>query len=93
MRLFYLGDFESKTEVKKLLVTQEKVSVEVRSAFMATKRGIYMIEFDNSYSWINGKNLKLEYVVLTQNGAQQKWPYWLIKMLELQNSTRKEAKA
>ena len=48
---------------------------------MATKRGIYMIEFDNSYSWINGKNLRLEYVVLTRNGSQQTWPYWLNKLL------------
>lgn len=44
--------------MKKLLLTHEKVSDEVRSAFVAAKKGIYMIEFDNSYSWINGKNLK-----------------------------------
>lgn len=27
------------------------------------KKGIYMFEFDNSYSWINGKNLKYENVI------------------------------
>jgi|688.fasta_scaffold493129_1 hypothetical protein len=48
---------------------------------MATKRGIYLIEFDNSYSWINGKNMKLEYVVLTQKESNKTWPYWLNKML------------
>jgi hypothetical protein len=29
------------------------------------KKGIYMFEFDNSYSWINGKSVKYEMVVYT----------------------------
>ena len=33
---------------------------------MATKRGLYKIEIDNSYSWIKSKKLEFEYVVLSQ---------------------------
>lgn len=36
----------------------------VKANIMAVKRGIYMFEFDNSYSWINSKIVKFETIVL-----------------------------
>lgn len=50
---------------------------------MAGKRGIYMIEFDNSYSWINSKTVIFEYVILTQNSRSFEAPIWLSNLFEL----------
>ena len=69
-------------EVKKLLLTQEKVSNQLRSAFVAAKKGLYMIEFDNTYSWINGKNLKFEYILLAQY-KHKEYPPWMNSLFEL----------
>jgi hypothetical protein len=43
LRLFYLGDFDSKIEVKKLIHLDEKKSGLAKFAFIANKRGIYSI--------------------------------------------------
>lgn len=43
LKLFYLGDFDSKIEVKKLLHFDEKKSGENKFAYLAAKKGIYMI--------------------------------------------------
>lgn len=32
---------------------------------MASKKGLYMFELDNSYSWMNNKNIRYENVILT----------------------------
>lgn len=32
---------------------------------MAAKRGLYLFEFDNSYSWINSKTVKYDNVILS----------------------------
>lgn len=63
VRLVYLGAVEGKPS-NTLLSEQVKSSGEYRSNFMALKRGIYKFELDNSYSWINGKTVRLEYSVL-----------------------------
>lgn len=58
LRLFYLGDFASEKPVRTELLSYEKKSGVVKANIMAVKRGIYMFEFDNSYSWINSKTVK-----------------------------------
>jgi hypothetical protein len=35
-----------------------------------------MIEFDNSYSWLNAKNLKFEYILLAQHKSYD-YPVWM----------------
>jgi len=45
-------------EIRKLLLTEEKLNDSVKSAFVATKRGLYQVELDNSYSWVYAKNIK-----------------------------------
>ncbi len=32
---------------------------------MAAKRGLYMFQFDNSYSWLNSKTVKYDNVILS----------------------------
>jgi hypothetical protein len=65
--------------VKKIVHPEEKKTGEAKFAFIANKRGLYMIEFDNSYSWINSKNISFEYVVLSHFGHQQS-PKWLANL-------------
>jgi hypothetical protein len=65
LRLHYLGDFESEKESKILLIEEQKISREFRTNFMATKRGLYMFEFDNSYSWINAKTISYQNIILS----------------------------
>lgn len=84
LRLYYLGDFDSKIEVKKLLHFDEKKSGENRFAYLASKRGLYLIEFDNSYSWINSKTITYEQVVLVKTDAAA-YPPWLVNMYDAQN--------
>lgn len=48
------------------------------NSFIGLKKGIYLFEFDNSYSWINGKTIHYEAVVLAPydlSGAD--YPEWL----------------
>lgn len=82
LRLSYLGDFESKVEVRKLLLSEDKLNAESRSAFMATRRGLYLLELDNSYSWINAKHIKLEVVVLSPH-MHGPSPNWLTHLFQL----------
>lgn len=81
MSIAYLGDFQSKVDVHKILA-EEKLTDSVRSTFVATKRGIYQLQLDNSSSWINSKSVTFEYVVLAQHEHAQN-PAWLDKLLEI----------
>ena len=44
---------------------------------MAAKRGLYMFEFDNSYSWVNNKTVTFEKIILApvefQSVDEYKW--------------------
>lgn len=44
---------------------------------MAARRGIYVFEFDNSYSWINSKSIRYENIILAplqiKSNDQPKW--------------------
>ena len=44
---------------------------------MAARRGLYIFEFDNSYSWINSKTVRYENVILTpleiKSAEPSKW--------------------
>lgn len=65
IRLSYLGEFGAEKAVEpQLLLNYEKKSGMLRANVMAAKKGIYQFEFDNGYSWVNGKVVKLEKVVL-----------------------------
>jgi hypothetical protein len=57
VRLYYLGEITSQKDVKTLLFTHEKSQGELKSSVNAMKKGLYMFEFDNSYSWINSKKV------------------------------------
>ena len=63
MRLFYLGEVASRQSSKTLLFSQEKKSGTIKNCINVMKKGIYMFEFDNTFSWINGKNIRYEIVV------------------------------
>ena len=58
VRLFYLGEMESEKQAKKLLLTHEKTVGELKSSINAVKRGLYLFEFDNSFSWLNSKRIR-----------------------------------
>ena len=51
----------------------------MRQSVNAMKKGLYMFEFDNTYSWINGKTINYETVVLTPlqivNESNEEWVY------------------
>jgi len=51
----------------------------LRQSVNAMKKGLYMFEFDNTYSWINGKTINYETVVLTPlqivNESNEEWVY------------------
>jgi hypothetical protein len=65
IRLYYAGEIDSERPSEKLLIEQEKKSGEFGSSIMAARRGLYIFEFDNSYSWINSKTIRYENVVFT----------------------------
>lgn len=45
---------------------------------MAAKKGIYQFEFDNSYSWMNKKVVRLEKMVLTPlEFRSEETPVWI----------------
>jgi hypothetical protein len=77
IRLFYAGEMESERSSEKLLIEQEKKSGEFASSIMAARRGLYIFEFDNSYSWINSKTVRYENVILTpldiKSAEPSKW--------------------
>lgn len=57
VRLYYLGEIASSRAVKTLLFTHEKTLGELKNSVNAMKKGLYMFEFDNSYSWLNSKKV------------------------------------
>ena len=65
IRFYYLGGFTSSVEKKQLLLTREKCQIEFKGNIIAIEKGIYMFEFDNSYSWMKGKSLYYDTAVLT----------------------------
>lgn len=65
VRLYYLGDIEAGNQTETLLIEQEKKAGEFASSIMAARRGIYVFEFDNSYSWINSKTVRYENVIFS----------------------------
>ena len=77
LKLYYLGEITDKRAGKTLLMSQEKLCGPFRTNLMATKRGIYQFEFDNTYSWINYKTVKFEKVLLSplelQSPEHSKW--------------------
>lgn len=77
IRLFYAGEIDSDRSSEKLLIEQEKKSGEFASSIMAARRGLYIFEFDNSYSWINSKTVRYENVILTpleiKSAEASKW--------------------
>lgn len=63
IKLYYLGEVGSSQEGRTLLFCQEKKGGEIKNCINTMKKGIYEFEFDNSYSWINGKTIRYENVV------------------------------
>jgi hypothetical protein len=64
IKLNYLGDFhDSKTSCVQLLNYEKRKGV-LKANIMAAKKGFYQFEFDNSYSWMNSKTIKMEKLVL-----------------------------
>ena len=63
MRLYYLGEADADKPSEMLLIEQEKRSGEFTSSIVAAKKGIYVFEFDNSYSWINSKTIRYENLI------------------------------
>ena len=63
IKMYYLGEVGSKQESKTLLFSHDKKSGFIKNCINVMKKGIYMFEFDNSYSWINSKVLRYENVV------------------------------
>lgn len=74
IRLFYAGEIDCERSSEKLLIEQEKKSGEFASSIMAARRGLYIFEFDNSYSWINSKTVRYENVILTPLGIKSAEP-------------------
>jgi ABC-type Fe3+-citrate transport system substrate-binding protein len=60
VKLWYLGEVGSEKEMKKLLLTHEKVEGELKNSINAVRKGLYQFEFDNSNSWINSKRVRYE---------------------------------
>lgn len=60
VKLWYLGEVGSDKEIKKLLLTHEKVEGELKNSINAVRKGLYQFEFDNSTSWINSKRVRYE---------------------------------
>lgn len=70
-------------EIKKLLLNFDKQTGEIKNSFIASKKGIYMFEFDNSYSWFNGKTIRYDYAVLTPlEIMEEESPVWLDYLYE-----------
>lgn len=69
-------------EIRKLLLTEEKLNDSVKSAFVATKRGLYQVELDNSYSWVYAKNIKFQYVVLAPYNHKSD-SVWMDQLMEV----------
>lgn len=65
VRFYYLGGFTSATEKRQLLLNKEKCQVEFKGNIIALEKGIYMFEFDNTYSWMKGKSILYDALVLT----------------------------
>lgn len=63
IRLYYLGEVASRQSSKTLLFSQEKKSGTLKNCINVMKKGVYMFEFDNTFSWINGKSIRYENVV------------------------------
>lgn len=66
IRLFHLGKFneaEGTTE-KKLLFSYDKKEGVFEGSIQAIETGIYMFEFDNSYSWMKGKTIAVDFTIL-----------------------------
>lgn len=57
VRLYYLGEIASSKTARTLLFTHEKTQGELKNSVNAMKKGLYMFEFDNSYSWLNSKKV------------------------------------
>jgi hypothetical protein len=55
----------------------EKVSGELKQTIILPRSGVYCIEFDNSYSWVNGKNIDYERIILAPLSytSQQAFPF------------------
>ena len=64
IRLNYLGDFTADKPLNVPLLSYEKQSSKLKVNLLMTRKGIYQFEFDNSYSWINNKTIKVEKAVL-----------------------------
>lgn len=77
VKLYYLGEITAEVAVKKVLFTQEKRSGELKTCINAMKKGLYLFEFDNSYSWITGKVIKYQNLVFTplqiKNVKEEAW--------------------
>lgn len=56
--MYYLGELTDKKTNKVLLFTNDKLSGKHKTNLMAAKRGLYQFEFDNTYSWMNSKNIR-----------------------------------
>lgn len=46
------------------MLTHEKAEGELKSSINAVKRGLYLFEFDNSFSWLNSKRVRYSNEVL-----------------------------
>lgn len=60
-----MGQFTAQVEKKQLLLEKDKCQIQFKGNIIAIEKGIYMFEFDNSYSWMKGKNILYDTVVLT----------------------------
>jgi hypothetical protein len=77
IKLYYLGEIGADKESKTLLLTLEKKSGTLKNCVNAMRKGLYMFEFDNTYSWLNGKAILYENVVYTpleiKSSSQDEW--------------------
>ena len=65
VKLNYLGDFNATSSTCVELLNYEKQSGTLKANIMAARKGLYQFEFDNSYSWMNKKVVRLEKMIMT----------------------------
>lgn len=78
VRLNYLGDFNTNNPTCVQLLNYEKQSGVLKANIMAARKGIYQFEFDNSYSWVNKKVVRLEKMIMTPlEFRSEETPSWV----------------
>lgn len=71
------GDHLSKEPIEFVPLMFEKEKGKVRKTLIFPRRGIYCIQFDNTYSWLNAKSISYERIVLIplSYSSSQSFPF------------------